>query len=207
MSRSPFWLGQDPLVLASGSATRRLLLENATIPFEVSRPVLDEAPLAAALVDQMCTPHEIALALAHAKAEEGAARHPGRVVLASDQTLDFDGALGMKPTSRAQAKGQLERLCGHTHVLHSAAVLRRDQQILWAGSDQATLQMRAFSARFLAHYLATMGDDVLESVGCYKLEGLGIQLFERIDGEHATILGLPLSQVLQALRAHDLLMR
>lgn len=200
MSASPFWNVAKPLILASGSAARRALLQGAAIPFEIIRPNVDEVSLAAQLQAQGASPKQMALALAHAKAEEVARRHPDRLLLAADQTLDDAGSLMMKAETPSQARAQLEALAGRSHALHSAAVLRRGEMVLWAGSASATLHMRPFSSAFLDAYCVSMGQTLCDTVGGYQLEALGIHLFERIEGDHATILGLPLMGVLHALR-------
>lgn len=197
---SPFWLSPEPLVLASGSAARRALLEAARIPLEILRAPVDEAAIAQTLILQRETPHAIAIALAHAKAEAASRKAPDRLVLAADQTLDHQGALLMKPENRAHARGQLLALRGDPHFLHSAAVLRKGDRVLWAGVTSARLTFRMFSDTFLETYLDAMGETVCETVGGYQLEALGPHLFEEIEGDHATILGLPLLPVLHALR-------
>lgn len=199
------WLDVKPLLLASGSAARKSLLEAAAIPLEIMRPGVNEKAIAAALLESRATPPEIAIALAHAKAEAAARRHPDRLVLAADQTLDHAGTLYMKPVDIAQARAQLDRLRGGAHQLHSAAVLRRDDSVLWAGIASATLVMRPFSDAFATTYLDLVGVAALETVGAYQLEALGVHLFAEIVGDHATILGLPLFGVLQALRDQGVL--
>lgn len=200
MTVSPFWIGPQPLVLASGSAARRALLEACAIPLDVIKPRVDEKAIAATLLENRVTPAEIAIALAHAKAEAVARQHPDRLVLAADQTLDLDGTLFMKPVDSASARVQLARLRGKAHHLHSASALRRGETVLWAGISSATLVMRAFDDPFLDLYLDVMDRKVTETVGGYEIEGLGPHLFSEIVGDHATILGLPLFGVLYALR-------
>jgi septum formation protein len=201
-----FWREQAPLVLASGSPARRALLEGVGIPLEIIKPDVDEAPIAQALSARAAPPAAIAAALALAKGEAVSRAHPHRIVLAADQTLEFRGQLGMKAPTIEAARLQLLSLRGETHHLHSAAVLMQGGAPLWQGCASANLTMRPFSEGFLAHYLAQMGDKVLGTVGCYELEALGPHLFSRIEGEHATILGLPLLGVLDALRARGALL-
>ena len=203
---SAFWLAPAPLVLASGSSARRALLSAAAIPFEVIKPTLDEAPIAQKLINEGTAPAMIAAALALAKGREVSRAHPERLVLAADQTLDFKGQLGMKAPTLQAARQQLQALAGQSHQLHSAAVLMLGGRPLWQGTASATLMMRPFSAEFLSRYLALMGDKALATVGCYELEALGPHLFSRVEGEHATILGLPLASVLEALRANGALL-
>lgn len=201
-----FWRLSDPLVLASGSSARRALLEAAAIPLEIIKPDLDEAALAAPLVAAGQSPKGIAQALARAKALAVSASYPDRLVLAADQTLDLAGQLGMKAPDLASARTQLRALRGTTHQLHSAAVLARAGAVLWQGSQSANLTMRAFSDAFLEAYLAAMGERVLTTVGGYELEALGVHLFANVEGDHATILGLPLHPVLAALRDNGALL-
>lgn len=197
---SPFWLAKSPLLLASGSMTRRALLESAGLPVEVLKAPVDEKAIAATLLEQRTPPREIAIALAHAKAEAASRKTPDRLLLAADQTLDHAGSLLMKPVDRDHARQQLMRLREKTHYLHSAVVLRQGESILWSGVSSATLTMRAFSDGFLDIYLDQMGPVMCETVGGYQLEALGAHLFEEIEGDHSTILGLPLMPVLHALR-------
>jgi septum formation protein len=201
----PFWLAAQPLVLASGSRARRLLLEAAGIPLVVRTAEIDEAAIAADLLIQGASPAMVASALADRKAEAAVRLSPDRLLLAADQTLDFEGALAMKPESPDQAREQLLRMRGKSHHLHSAAVLRLGSEVLWAGTTTATLRMRAVSEVFLASYLAHMGSRICDTVGGYELEAAGIHLFDRIEGDHPTILGLPLMSLLEALRVKGIL--
>lgn len=202
---SGLWLGARPLVLASKSAARRALLEASGIPFRIAPADVDEAAIAAPLLAAGANPKRIAGLLARAKAAAVAKNHPDDLVLAADQTLDLAGELFMKPANAAAAARQLRRLSGRLHRLHSAAFLRLGARRLWAGSASASLQMRDFSDEFLSLYLKAAGPAACESVGGYQLEALGIQLFRRISGDHATILGLPLLGILSALRQHGYL--
>jgi septum formation protein len=200
MSDPEFWLDSEPLVLASGSTARRMMLEACAIPLEIIKPHVDEKAIAASLLEDRHPPAEIAIALAHAKAEAVARQHPEKMVLAADQTLDLGGCLFMKPVDRAAARAQLLRLAGKEHQLHSAAALRRGEKLLWAGISSATLIMRDFDEIFLDRYLRAMGDRVLDTVGGYEIEAFGPHLFSEIVGDPATIMGLPLFGVLYALR-------
>lgn len=203
---SNFWLAEKPLLLASGSVTRRALLESAGLPVEVLKAPVDEKAIAATLLEERTPPREIAIALAHAKAEAASRKAPDRPLLAADQTLDHAGSLMMKPVDRDHARQQLVRLRGKTHYLHSAVVLRRGDTVLWSGVSSAALTMRAFSDGFLEAYLDKMGRTICETVGGYQLEALGAHLFEDIEGDHSTILGLPMMPVLHALRDLGFLM-
>ena len=201
----PFWMLEEPLVLASGSSARAQMLEAAGIPFEIVKPTLDEraveAPLRAAGADGA----QIAAALAQAKALEVSARRPGRYVLGGDQTLQAGADLLSKPEGRAGARDHLRLLSGRSHHLHAAAALARDGQILLAMTDTATLSMRVLSEDLIETYLDAAGEAVLGSVGAYQIEGLGVHLFERIEGQHPVIMGLPLHALIDALRKLHLL--
>ena len=202
---SRIWLSTDPLVLASGSATRARLLADIGIPFETCPPDVDERALSRPLEDSRAGALAIAEALADAKTLEVASRRPGRLVLGSDQTLAIGTQVLSKPQGRAGAKAHLSLLSGRSHQLHSAATLAQDGRILGRASDSATLVMRILSDSFIEAYLDQAGDGILGSVGAYQVEGLGLHLFEKIEGQHATILGLPLLDLLPVMRALDLL--
>ena len=201
----PFWMLEEPLILASGSSARAQMLEAAGIPFEIEKPTLDEraveAPLRAAGADGA----QIAAALAQAKALEVSARRPGRYVLGGDQTLQAGADLLSKPEGRAGARDHLRLLSGRSHQLHAAAALARDGQILLAMTDTATLSMRVLSEDLIETYLDAAGEAVLGSVGAYQIEGLGVHLFERIEGPHPVIMGLPLQALITGLRNLHLL--
>ncbi|KAA5600466.1 Maf family protein [Blastochloris sulfoviridis] len=193
------WRLTEPLILASRSAARRDLLQSAGIPIEIAPADVDERAVAGS------DGAALALDLAAAKALAAAAKAPGRLVLGADQTMSFGPDLIHKAATVAEAREILGFLRGNTHHLHSAAALAQDGRVLWQGADRAELVMRRFDDRFLDLYLAAAGSSVTETVGGYRLEGLGIHLFERIAGDHATILGLPLLAVLAALRQHGAL--
>ncbi len=197
------WLASDPLVLASRSATRRTLLTAAGVPIELRPADLDERGLEAAVPSQ--APVATAALLAREKALLIAGLHPGRLVLGADQTLALDSQRFAKPVDRAAACAQLRALCGRTHELHSAIAFVQDANVLFEHVGTARLAMRSFSDRFLDLYLDTVGNAATATVGAYQLEGPGIQLFERIDGDYFTILGLPLLQALDFLRRHGFL--
>ncbi|HEV7277861.1 MAG TPA: Maf family protein [Devosiaceae bacterium] len=190
------------LILASRSAARNALLAGAGLKFE-SRPArIDErqqsANAAAAGLDAVAT----AKALAEAKAEAVAAENPGRIVIGADQTLECEGRLLHKVADMAAAREQLRGLRGRTHYLHSGVALAREDGVMWSAVETAALRMRDFSNSELETTLALEGDAVLTSVGCYRLEGPSIRLFERIEGDYFTILGLPLLPLLSALRQY-----
>lgn len=188
------------LVLASGSAARRALLQNAGLDFVVAPSSIDERAAEVPLLESGAPPADIALALAMAKAASVSAGRPGDLVIGADQVLDLDGERLTKPPSMEAARRQLLALSGRTHALHSAVAAARDGAILWSIVETAHLTMRKLDPAFVGRYLAAVGDDALASVGAYQLEGRGIQLFERIDGDYFAILGLPLLPLLKFLR-------
>jgi septum formation protein len=199
----PLWQDSRPLVLASKSASRRALLEAAGIPIEINPADIDER--AVEMTAGNSDPAAVAALLARAKALAVATGMPGRLVLGADQTLALGPRRFSKPRDRAAAAEQLRALRGDTHALHSAVALARDGEIVFAHADSARLTMRAFSDGFLDGYLDAAGDAVTASVGAYQLEGLGVQLFDRVEGDHSTILGLPLLALLEGLRRFGLL--
>ncbi len=192
------WLAATPLVLASKSAIRRTLLEVAGLSVEVCPADLDERGLEAKAPLQ--APVAIAALLAREKACLVGSLRPGRLVLGADQILSLDGARFSKPADRAAARDQLRSLSGRSHELYSAVAFVQDGAVLFEYVGVARLTMRAFSDGFLDDYLDAVGDAATGSVGAYQLEGLGVQLFERIDGDYFTVLGLPLMTALDFLR-------
>jgi septum formation protein len=197
------WLAAQPLILASRSVARRSLLEAAGIPTEASAVDLDERAIEERAGD--LDPSQVANLLAEKKACAGATQWPGRIVLGADQTLALDSLRFNKPHDRASARDQLRTLAGHSHELHSAVVVALGQQVLFGCVRSARLTMRTMSDQFIETYLDAVGPPALTSVGSYQLEGLGIHLFERIEGDHFTILGLPLLPLLAFLRQFGLL--
>jgi septum formation protein len=192
------WHARQPLVLASRSAPRRAMLEAAGIPIEVCSPDLDERAVEAAAGPR--SPADAARLLACEKAKAAARHMPHLLVVGADQTLALGERRFDKPRDRAAAREQLMTLAGKTHLLHSAVALARDGEVLFDGTDTASLTMRNLSGPFLDRYMDAAGSAVLDSVGAYQLEKLGIHLFERVDGDHFTILGLPLLKLLEFLR-------
>jgi septum formation protein len=194
----PLWLAAQPLVLASKSDVRGKMLAAAGLRFEIRPAPIDERAVEA----KAGSPDAAATArlLARAKAEAVASARPGHLVLGADQTLARGTMRFTKPTDRATAAEQLRSLRGRTHELHSALALVQDGKVLFDCVDSAKLTMRDFSDRFLDDYLDMAGDAALSSVGGYQLEGIGIQLFECIEGDYFTILGLPLLPLLAFLR-------
>jgi septum formation protein len=194
----PLWLAAEPLVLASKSEVRRLVLANAGIPVETQPADIDERGIEASATTP--DPGEIAALLAREKARAIAMRFPNRLVLGADQTLALGEQRFSKPAGRDGARVQLKALRGQTHALHSAIALVHGGSIVFEHRDVARLTMRAFSDRFLEAYLDAAGAAVTTSVGGYQLENLGIELFERVEGSHFTILGLPILALLEHLR-------
>jgi septum formation protein len=199
----PLWLAAAPLVLASRSPVRRTLLEAAGVPVEICPADIDERGVEAGAPLQ--APVAIAALLAREKASVIAARNRGRLILGADQTLSLDGRRFTKPADRAAAQAQLRALSGRTHELYSAIAFVQDGAVLFEYVGVARLTMRAVSDRFLDDYLDAVGEAATAGVGGYQLEGLGIQLFERIDGDYFTVLGLPLTTALDFLRRHGCL--
>lgn len=188
------------IILASGSATRRLMLEQAGVPFVVHTAAVDESAIKQGMETQNAGTAQIAEALAEIKALRVAANHPEKLVIGADQMLECDGRRFDKPENLEAARAQLLALRGRLHHLTSAVVVVLNGQVLWRHSQVAHLAMRAFSPEFLDYYLAQIGPSVLSSVGAYHLEGMGAQLFSEVDGDHFTILGMPLLPLLQFLR-------
>jgi septum formation protein len=198
-------LWRVPVVLASGSASRRRLLEAAGLSVVIDKPDVDEDQLKRRARESGLDTERAAASLAAAKAERVAPRHSGRIVIAGDQMLDCDGVWFDKPADREAAHRQLAQLSGRTHRLVSAAIAVRDGVALWQAVDIATLAVRPLSAAFIDQYLDAVGSRVCDSVGAYQIEGLGVQLFERVEGDHFTVMGLPLLPLLAFLRAERVL--
>jgi septum formation protein len=188
------------LVLASRSTSRAALLAGAGLAFDTLPSTVDERSIDEPLLAEGREPAEIALRLAEAKALDVARRRPDDLVLGADQTLGLDGELFVKPDSIDEARRHLLRLRGRPHQLHSALVLARGNETIWHHVSHATLTMRAFTDVFLERYLSTIGQEITKTVGCYRLEGPGIRLFDEIEGDYFTILGLPLLPLLAQLR-------
>ena len=197
------WRGKSPLILASQSSARKMLLANAGLAFEAVIADIDERSIQAA--SKLSNPREIALLLAREKAKAVSADRPGSYVIGADQTLALGTRLFNKPGGRTQALAQLRDLAGQTHELNSAVAVAQDGRIVFDDVSVARMTMRDVSEAELSAYLDAAGDDVTRSVGAYQLEGLGIHLFARIEGDHFTILGLPLLPLLAYLRSEQLI--
>lgn len=188
------------LVLASTSPTRRMLLANAGFVFDALAPLIDEREVEAPLLAAGHRPADIALSLAKAKAESVSALMPERMVIGADQILEFQGERLTKADSIAQACRQLLALAGHPHALHSALCIASNGRTIWSHIETAVLTMRSLSPEEIDSYLSRIGSDALTSVGAYQLEGIGINLFERVEGDHFAVLGFPLLPLLAFLR-------
>lgn len=197
------WRGPQELILASQSRARRMLLENAGLAFEALPADMDER--AVQKNSGLSAPGEVASLLAREKALFVSRQKPGQYVVGADQTLALGERMFSKPAGRAQAAEQLGQLAGPTHELHSAVSVARDGKILFDDVSVARMTMRQLAAGEIEAYLDQAGEAVTTSVGAYQLEGLGVHLFERIEGDHFTILGLPLLSLLAFLRREKLL--
>lgn len=196
------WRGKSPLILASQSSARKMLLKNAGLEFEAVTAYIDERGLQAA--SGLSNPREIGLLLAREKAKAVSAHRSGSYVIGADQTLALGERLFNKPAGRVQALAQLRDLAGNSHELNSAVAVAHDGKVVFENVSVARMTMRAMTEAELSAYLDAAGDAVTTSVGAYQLEGLGIHLFERIEGDHFTILGLPLLPLLAFLRRERL---
>jgi septum formation protein len=200
MTSSSLWTSERPLLLASASPARKQLLERAGVPTETEASGVDERAMDSAGESERLDPIALAQQLAAAKALAVSRRHPDRLVLGADQVLDHAGRALHKPLTRSKAKTHLQLLAGRTHALRSAVALARDGRIVEAFADSAFLAMRSLTEDAIETYLDLVPQEVLANAGVYQVEALGIHLFARIEGEHSTILGLPLIPCLDALR-------
>jgi septum formation protein len=197
------WRGNQPLVLASQSKARQTLLANAGIEFASDPADIDERAIQS--TSGLSAPGEIASLLAREKARAVSARRSGQYVVGADQTLALGTRIFNKPSDRSQAADQLRALSGHYHELHAAVAVVRDGKLLFEHVSIAGMTMRRLRDAEIDRYIEEVGDAVTSSVGAYQLEGLGVHLFERIEGDHFTILGLPLLELLRFLRGEHLL--
>jgi len=202
-ARQALWLATEPLVLASASSIRRAILDSAGIPVEAVPAGIDERALEAGLA--RADARDSALLLSEAKAETVSGALPGRYVLGADQTLAVGGRTLHKPQNRQQAADHLALLSGRVHQLHAGLALARNGRTVWRHVETARLSVRPLSAGFIHAYLDAAGEGVCASVGVYQIEDLGMHLFEAIEGDHTTIMGLPLLPLLRQLRNMNLL--
>lgn len=195
------------LVLASTSSIRRKLLGDAGLDFSVASPNVDEPALRAELEQAGITePADIALALAAAKAREVSRRMPGSLVIGADQVLAHGEEIMTKAADAVDARAKLQSLRGRWHTLISALATAKNGEITWRHVEYAELHVRDFSDEWLEHYLRTAGDALTQSVGAYRLEELGVQLFDETKGDYFAVLGLPMIALLNRLRMVGMLM-
>jgi len=190
----------ERIVLASGSQFRKAMLETAGVDIDVVPAKIDERTVEKTLEGTGASPEDVAQVLAEAKALDVSERQPGRLVLGCDQTLSLDDELFHKPRDMEDARRHLLKLSGRTHQLNSAAVLARNGEALWREVGIARLTMGKLEPGFIGRHLARVGPMALNSVGAYQIEGEGIQLFDKVEGDHFTIVGLPLLPLLKELR-------
>lgn len=193
------------LVLASGSKTRAVMLENAGAAFEIDPAHVDEAAVKDAMLAEGAPPRDLVDTLADLKARNVAMRRPEDMVLGADQILVCEGKVFSKAETLADASETLKALSGKTHHLMSAAVIYEGGQAVWRALDTVSLTVRPLSDDFIEGYLEAIGDAAFWSVGCYQIEGLGAQLFTKVDGDHFTILGMPLFPLLDFLRLRGMM--
>jgi septum formation protein len=192
------------IILASTSVTRQRLLQAAGLRFTAEAAHIDEASVIESLTAEKAKPRDVADVLAELKALKISNRHPEATVIGADQVLSLGTEMFQKPADRDAARLQLQRLRGRTHVLSSAVCVARGGSVVWRVVEEARLTMRAFSDAFLDAYLVEAGEDILGSVGAYHVEGTGIQLFSKIEGDVFTIQGLPLLPLIDFLRTHGM---
>lgn len=188
------------IILASKSPFRAALLKNAGVNFTVESANIDERAAEAPLYETGATPEDVALVLAEAKALDVSERNPGALVIGSDQTLSLGEEVLHKPSDMEAVRRQLLELSGKTHHLNSAVVLARNGETLWRHVSVARMTLRDLDPGFVGRHLSRVGETALQSVGAYQFEGEGVQLFEKVDGDYFTIVGLPLLPLLAELR-------
>jgi septum formation protein len=195
---------QPRVILASRSPARANLLRNAGISFKVAPVAVDEEAVKEGMLAEQAPPRDIADALAELKAHRAASREPGALAIGADQVLECGGRLFSKPGSLEEAREQLAALRGRAHILLSAAVIYENARPVWRHVGQVRMVMRPFSDSFLDEYVHAEGEALLHTVGCYRLEGLGAQLFSQVSGDYFSVLGLPLLELLGFLRTRSI---
>lgn len=200
-----YWAAKTRFILASQSASRLKMLADAGLHVKAHPADIDERRIAGSHLKSGGDPHLTAMKLAEAKALDVSRKHPGCHVLGADQTLTMDGREFHKVKTLPEAARQLQQFSGKTHVLTSAAALALDGRVVIRETASAAMTMRLLTPAFIEIYLQAAGEQILDSVGCYQIEGHGIQLFERIEGDQFTIMGLPLLQLLQAMRLSNII--
>jgi septum formation protein len=198
-------LEKDRVILASGSAVRANILRRAGVAMDISPAGVDEDAVKQAMKAQGAGVRDTAMALAELKATRSSARHAGRLVIGADQILECDGAWFDKPENREQARGHLTALRGRRHQLVTAACVALDGAVIWRHIETARLTMRDFSDDFMDRYLEQEGEVAMTTVGAYRIEDIGLQLFAKVEGDHFVIQGLPLLPLLDFLRARGVL--
>lgn len=193
-----------PIILASASPFRAQMLRNAAIEFRAERANINERAVEAPLVEACFAPDAIAEMLAIAKAQDVSMREPGRYVIGSDQVLSLEDRILHKPENMEEARRRLLELSGRTHHLNTAVAIVLDSEILWSHVEIAAITFRKLSPQFVGRHLAMAGEKVLQSVGAYQIEAEGVQLFERIEGDFFTIMGMPLLPLLARMREYGL---
>lgn len=191
-----------PVILASASTSRAQILRAAGVPHEIEPANVNEADVKLSLAQEGAVPLAVAETLAKLKAQYVSRRHGGALVIGADQVLECDGQLFDKPADLDQARAHLMALRGRRHTLIAGVSVVRDGEVIWHYNDHAHLEMRDLSDSFIECYIEQMGDPICETVGAYKLEGLGAQLFSAVEGDFFSILGLPLLPLLGVLRDH-----
>lgn len=188
------------IILASKSEHRARLLKSAGVKFFTRSADIDERAVEAPLLVEDIDQADIAMILAHSKAISVSEKNKDMIVIGCDQTLEFENQRLHKPVNMEEARRRLLLLSGKTHYLHSAIALAKNEEIIWQHTHSASIKFRKLEPEFIGRHLARVGDNILSSVGAYQIEGEGIQLFEKIEGDYFSIIGLPLLPLLAALR-------
>lgn len=199
------WIGTAPLLLASTSVLRAEMLRRVGLPVKPVAPTIDERALQRRLIDQGETPSRVARGLSAAKAHDISGLNPGAYVLGFDQTLEFEQTCLFKPVSRQELRVRLARFSGRQHQLHSGFAIALDGQIIDQGVMTAIVEFRSLSEAFIGAYLDSADASVLNSVGGYQAEALGVHLFEKIEGDFFTVVGMPLFDLLRSMRSLGLI--